>query len=175
MRTKILVTLLLLTAFPEFVTGQNESVLDVKAVAKNFEKRFQDCPRREVVGRFDRKHHKQVWQKQAWGPPTDVFVDIKANDSMLYPYLMFVEFSLGHSFGPERQSQSDAAKDVDLSQNPTLAALLKGKYRNVYFLSKDDIKLKSRELQRQELDGKASTWEQRPSWPDACWDQINTR
>jgi hypothetical protein len=173
MRAKIAVTLLLLIALPEFVKGQNESVFDVKTVAKNMEKRFHDCPRREVVGQFERKHRKQVWQKQAWGPTTDVFVDIKPNDSMLYPYLLIVEFTLGHNFGPERQSHSDAEKDTDLSENPTLAMLLKGKYRNVYLLSKDDIRLKSREVLRQELDGKTNSWEQRPPWPDACWDQIN--
>jgi hypothetical protein len=66
---------------------------------------FKACPRREVVAPFGRKHHKQVWQKQAWGPPTDVFADVKRNnDSILYPYILTVEFSLGITFGPERQS-----------------------------------------------------------------------
>jgi hypothetical protein len=49
--------------------AQNDSEFDIKALAKDMEKRFEACPRREVVARFDRKYHKQVWEKQAWGRP----------------------------------------------------------------------------------------------------------
>ena len=137
------------------------------------EKRFEACPRREIVAQFDRKHHKSVWEKQAWGPPTDVFADAKPNDSILYPYILTIEFSLSLTFGPERQSRADAEKDTDLAQLalPLLAAR-RGKYRNVYLASKDGVRLKTRELLDEKLDGTLSTWKERPSWPDACWDQI---
>jgi len=83
--------------------AQSGSEFDVKALAKKMEERFEACPRREIVAKFDRKHHKQVWQKEAWGPPTDVFAVVKPNDSILYPYLLTIEFSLSFAYGPERR------------------------------------------------------------------------
>ncbi len=99
------------------VVAQTDSEIDVKTLASGIEKRLQACPRREVVAQFDRKHHKQVWQKQAWGPPTDVFADVRPNDSgsVLYPYVLVVEFSLKTAFGPERDNKADAERDSDLS------------------------------------------------------------
>lgn len=173
MKESILLSLLLLSSWQGTTMAQTDSEFNVRALAKDLEKRFEGCPRREVVSKFDRKHHKQVWQKQAWGPPTDVLADVKPNDSILYPYIFTVEFSLGHTFGPERQTKADAEGDSDLSQpEAPLAALLTGKYRNVYFASKDGIRLKTTEVLHRKLDGTSSTWEDRPLWPNACWDQI---
>jgi hypothetical protein len=116
MRKGILVSLLLLSSWSETAITQSNTEFNAKALAKEMEERFEACPRREVVGKFDRKHHKHVWEKQAWGPPTNVFVDVKPNDSILYPFVLTIEFSLSHTFGPERQSQADAERDSDLSQ-----------------------------------------------------------
>src|SRR5436309_139531 len=109
--TKSILLLLLLLSVGSVMMGQNDSEFDVKAVVKEIEKSVEQCPRREVVATFERKHHKQVWQKQAWGPPSDVFGDVKANDSILYPYVVTVEFSLSHAFGPERPNKADAERD----------------------------------------------------------------
>jgi len=153
--------------------AQSDSEFNIKTLARDMEKRFEACPRREVVIQSDRKHHKQIWEKHAWGPPTDVFADVKPNDSILYPYILTIEFSLSITFGPERQSRADAEKDTDLAEL-ALPLLLprKGKYRDVYLAGEDGIRLKTRELLNYKLDGTPSTWEERPSWPDACWDQI---
>jgi hypothetical protein len=141
------------------------------------EKRFRTCPRREIVAQFDQKHHKRVWQKQAWGPPTDVFADARANDekSVLYPYVLTVEFSLKTTFGPERQTKADADKDSDLSPLEGVPAmLLTGRNRNTYLSGKDGVRLKKTEVLEQKFDGSPSEWKERPRWPDACWDRIDT-
>lgn len=169
MRMSILLSLLMLSSWSGTTTAQSDSEFNIKSLAKEMESRFERCPRREVVAKFDRKHHKQVWEKQAWGPPTDVFADVKPNDSILYPYVLTIEFSLSSTFGPERESRAEAERDTNLSQISGLAALLKGKYRKVYLVGRHDIHLKSRELLRE------GTWEERPSWPDACWDQIGVK
>ena len=114
MTKNVLLTLLLLIAWPEFMNSQSGAELDIKALAKSMEERFEACPRREVVGDIARKHNRHVWEKYAWGPPTEVFVDIKPNDSILYPYILTVEFSLNQTFGPERQSKSEAENDSDV-------------------------------------------------------------
>lgn len=115
MRNNILFISVLLISWPGILRPQSGSEFDIKALAKDMEKRFEACPRREVIAEFERKHHKRVWEKQAWGPPTDVFADVKPNDSILYPYVLTVEFSLSWSFGPERQSKADAEKDTSLT------------------------------------------------------------
>jgi hypothetical protein len=171
MRKNILFALILVSSWPVVTSSQSGSEFDVKALARDIQTRYRECPRREVVGRFDRKHHKQVWQKQAWGPPTEVFVDVKPSDSILYPYILTVEFSLRPTFGPERENKADADSDTSLSETQ-LGVLLKGKYRTTYLVNKDGTRPKSREVLHQKLDGAPGTWEERPSWPDACWDQI---
>jgi len=168
----ILLSLMLLGSWP-LMSAQTGSEVDVKALTKNIEERFEACPRREIVAELDRKHHKHVWQKQAWGPPTDVIADVKPNDSILYPYILAIEFSLSWSFGPDRDSKADAEKDTNLSQFATpVMALGRGKNRNVYLVGKDGIRLKAREVRGEKLDGTTGTWGDRPSWPDACWDHI---
>lgn len=157
--------LMLLICWPGFISGQSDSEVDVRAVAKNVEEGFKACPRREVVAQFDRKHHKKVWQKQAWGPPTNVFVDVKPNDSLLYPYLVVVEFSLPHTFGPERQSKEDAQNDAQLEAK--LGELLTLTCRDTYLVGKDNVRVKSREFLPI-----GSTWRERSLWSDACWDHI---
>ena len=169
MRFQSLMILVLLSSGATILTAQTESEVRLKTLASDMEKRFQSCPRREVVAQFERKHHKQVWLKEAWGPPTDVFADAKPNDSVLYPYVISVEFSLRMSFGPDRGNKAEAENDSTLSPLPYMP---KGKYRTIYFVGKDDVRLKSREVLSQKLDGSSGTWEERASWPDACWDQI---
>ena len=112
--------ILILSCWP-MAMAQSDSQLDIRSLVSELEKRIAVCPRREVVAQFDEKHHKQVWQKQGWGPPTDVFGDAKTNDdrSVLYPYVLVIEFSLKHTFGPERQTRADAAKD-SLTRNLTV-------------------------------------------------------
>jgi len=122
--------------------AQSDSQLDIRSLVSELEKRIALCPRREVVAQFDEKHHKQVWQKQGWGPPTDVFGDAKTNDdrSVLYPYVVVIEFSLKHTFGPERQTRADAAKDSELSDAEGVPAwLLTGRYRNTYLAVKMEL------------------------------------
>src|SRR5229473_1637775 len=166
-------SLILLTCRPGLGRAQGDSGFDVKAFARKMEDRFEACPRREVVARFDRKHHKQVWQKQAEGPPTSIFVDVRRNDSLLYPYLVVVEFSVPRTFGPERQSKEDAQNDSQLE--PKLGELLTLRGRNNYLVGKDDIRIKSREFLPTKLDGAVATWRERSLSPDACWDQIGMK
>src|SRR6266516_3397625 len=145
------VRLIILSLFcwPNCAAAQTNSQFDITTLASNMEKRFQTCPKREIVAQFDRKHHKQTWQKQAWGPPTDVFGDAKRNDdgSVLYPYVLTIEFSLRTAFGPERQNKADAVKDTDLSSLQGVPAmLLTGRYRNTYIAGKDGIRLRKAEF-----------------------------
>ena len=109
-------SILILSCWP-MAMAQSDSQLDIRSLVSELEKRIAVCPRREVVAQFD----EQVWQKQGWGPPTDVFGDAKTNDdrSVLYPYVLVIEFSLKHTFGPERQTRADAAKD-SLTRNLTV-------------------------------------------------------
>lgn len=173
MRRNILLTLLLLSSWSATMTAQRDSEFNIKTLAKDMERRFEACPRREIVAEFGGKHHKQVWEKQAWGPPTGVFADVKPNDSILYPYILTIEFSLSHTYGPERQNKADAEKDQNLSRLVTpLVALGRGRYRNLYLVGEDGIRLKTREVLNEKLDGTPIAWEERPSWSDACWDQI---
>jgi hypothetical protein len=176
--TKEIVLFLMLRSFsPVSALAQSGSQFDVKALASNVEQQYRACQRRETVGAFDRKHHKTVWQKQAWGPPSDVFVDVKSNsESILYPYILTVEFSLSQTSGPERESKADADKDSELSPlSSSLSSLFTARYRTIYLASKDGIRVKGRELLNKGLDGKASGWNERPVWTGACWDQIGVR
>jgi len=152
--------------------GQGEPEVDVKSLAKDVEARFTSCSRREVVARFDRKQRKKIWQKQGMGPPANVLVDVRPNDSVLYPYLLIVEFTLVHTFGAERATKEEAEKDTELKQ--LLGELLTAKYRNTYLVSKDGIRLRSREFFSRRLDGSPGTWRERTVWQDACWDQIGS-
>jgi len=109
------------------------------------------------------------------GAPTDVFSDAKQNDSgsILYPYVLIVEFSLKTTFGPERESKSDAQKDSNLSPLEGIPeALLTARYRNTYLAGKNGIRLSKAELQK--VGDASQRWEDRPRWPDACWDRIDT-
>lgn len=173
MRKSILLLVLLLSFFPRIAIAQSNPQFDIQSLAANIEKRYEACPRREVVAAFEGKHHKQVWQKSAWGPPTQVFADVKANDSVLYPYILTVEFYLAFTFGPERQSKAEAENDSNLSPSGIpLAAAQGSKYLTTYLVSKDGIRLKTTESLETPLDGTPAIWKERPLWPDACWDQI---
>ena len=103
------------------------------------------------------------------GPPTQVFADIKANDSLLYPYILAVEFYLRYLNGPERTTKAEAEADTDLSPLPGMPV---GKYRNTFLVNKDGLHLKTTEFLETDLGGTPKGWRERSSWPDACWDQI---
>lgn len=153
--------------------GQDDSAFDLNAIAKNVEQRFTECPRREVV--FQTKRN---WQKEAWGPPSDVIADAKPNDSSLYPYVLTVEFNLSISYGPERKSKTEADGDKELSPSPVLIYLGAGtsRNRNIYLVSKDGIRLKTREVLKKNFPGGTpDQWIERPTWPNACWDWIGTQ
>jgi hypothetical protein len=166
---------LLLILCPGILNCQSNSEFDFKAVAKDMEERFKACPRREVVAQFDRKHPKQAWQKQAMGPPSDVFIDIKPNDSLLWPYILTVEFTLRYTFGPERRSKQEAQEDSQLEVELAVGKLLTTRYRNTYLVSRDGIRVKAREFLPRTLDGTPSRWKERSIWPDACWDQFGAK
>jgi hypothetical protein len=106
------------------------------------------------------------------GPPSDVFVDVKQNDSLLWPYILTVEFTLRVSYGPERQSKQAAQEDSQLEVGLAVGKLLTTRYRNTLLVSRDGIRVKAREFLPPTLDGTPSGWKERPPWPDACWDQI---
>jgi hypothetical protein len=153
--------------------GQSGSGLDVKVLAKDMEKRFEACPKREMVLPYEREKHKPAWAKLALGPPTDVFADIKPNDSVLYPYLVTIEFKLEFSYGPMRKSKSEAEKDTKLSAIPVSLPSLRGsRYRYIYLVGNDGTRIKTREIFRDEMNGTPGTWGEVTSNPDACWDQI---
>jgi hypothetical protein len=174
MRKTILQSLvLLLLGCPMIGAAQNDPEFNIKAFVADIEKRYEACPRREIVAAFDRKHHKQIWQKSGWGPPAQVFADAKANDSILYPYIVTVEFYLSFTYGPERQSKAEAENDSNLSPlGVPLAAAQGGRYRNVYLVSAEGTRLKATEFFETQSDGATDTWNERPLWPNACWDQI---
>jgi hypothetical protein len=174
MKENALLCLALLIAWPAIGFGQSESGFDVKAVAKDMEERIKACPRREIVSQIERKHNKKAWQKHGWGPPSDVFADVKPSDSILYPYTLTIEFRLSYTIGPERENKYEADRDRDLSQNTvTMVLSATSRYRNIYSVGKNGIRLKTREVFMQKLfDNVPGHWDERPSWPDACWDQI---
>lgn len=151
-------------------SAQADQEMNAKAIATDVEKRIEACPRREVVAAFDRKFHKQVWVKEAWGPPTQVFADVKSNDSLLYPYVLIVEFHLGFFVGPERKNKNEADHDANLSPMPGIRG---GKYRNTFFVNRDGLHLKLAEFLGTDPVGVPKGWEERSPWSDACWDQIH--
>src|SRR5271166_491821 len=100
MKKSIVLSFLVLVGCAGIATAQNDAEFNIKAFAADIEKRYEACPRREVVAAFDGKHHKRFWQKSGWGPPVQVSADAKSNDSILYPYIFTVEFYLSFTYGP---------------------------------------------------------------------------
>ncbi len=172
MKLKIVMFLLLVAVFTKSGSTQKISELNPKIIASDVETRFAACPRREMVTSFERKFHKSVWVKGAWGPPTNVFADIKANDSLLYPYLLVVEYNLAFSEGVEHKTKDEAQNDNDLSQQTLLPSAGVGKYRNTFLVNKDGLHLKTTEIQVTDFYGSPKGWQERPVWADACWDQL---
>ncbi|MBI3609472.1 MAG: hypothetical protein HY204_02075 [Nitrospirae bacterium] len=169
---------LLLISCPALTFAQAHSASDPNHIAKDVEQRFRACPRREVVARFKRRFHKAVWQKQAWGPPSDVIADVRPNDSILYPYVLTVEFNLSISMGPERESKTESESDTELSQSSLLVYLgaATSRNRNVYLIGKDSIRLKTREILTKKFsDGTPGQWVERSTWANACWDWIDAQ
>ena len=169
MRNYAMLSLLLLAALSGIASAQTDQELDIKGIAADVQKRIEACPRRETVTAFDRGHHKEVWAKAAWGPPMHVFVDVKANDSLLYPYILTVEFYLDIVGGQEKKTKAEAESDSNLSPLPLMQG---SKYRNTFLLNKDGLHLKTTEFLDTNLDGTPNGWKERSPWPDACWDQI---
>ena len=91
------------------------------------------------MANFKRGFHKSVWQKEAWGPPSEVIADVRSNDSILYPYVLTVEFNLSISYGPERKTKTEAEKDTELSPSTVLTQLGAdtSRNRNVYLVDRD--------------------------------------
>jgi hypothetical protein len=149
--------------------AQSDSGFDLNAIAKDAERRFSACPRREVVFKS-----KRIWQKEAWGPPSDVIADAKPNDSSLYPYVLTVEFNLSISYGPERKSKTEAEGDTELSPSSVLLYLgaATSRNRNIYLVNKDGIRLKTREILTH---GAPGQWTERATWPNACWDWVGAQ
>jgi hypothetical protein len=153
--------------------AQSDSTFDLNAIAKDVERRFSACPRREVVFKS-----KRIWRKEAWGPPSDVIADVRPNDSVLYPYVLTLEFNLGISYGPERKSKTEAEGDTELSPSSVLIQLGAdtSRNRNVYLVNKDGIRLTTREtLTKRFPGGTPGQWVERPTWANACWDWIGAQ
>ena len=175
---KVLLSFLLILSCPALSFAQSDSAFDLNHIARDVEQHFSACPRREVVAEFKRGFHKTIWQKEAWGPPSDVIADTRPNDSSLYPYVLTVEFNLSITYGPERKSSAEAEKDTDLSPSSVLIQLGAdtSKNRNVYLVNKDGIRLKIREtLVKKFLDGTPGHWVERTTWANACWDWIGAQ
>jgi hypothetical protein len=173
-----LLALSMLLSCTAIATAQVDSPLDVSRIAKEVEQQIKACPRREVVAEFKRGLHKTVWQKQAWGPPSDVIADVKSNDSILYPYVLTVEFSLSFSHGPEHKNKTEAETETELSPSSVLIQLGAdtSRNRNIYLVNKDGIRLKTREiLKRKLLDDTPAQWGERSAWANACWDRIGAQ
>lgn len=161
--------------------AQSYSGFDLNAIAKDVEGRFRACPRREVVFKSKRN-----WQKEAWGPPSDVVAVARPNDSSLYPYVLTVEFNLRIWYGPERKSKTEADRDTELlpSSDPLVTNVSRN--RNVYLVSGDSIRLKIQEVldnnHFSDIPGKwvsvigtPNPWVERTSWPNACWDWVGAQ
>ncbi len=170
----VLVLFLLLFSYPAVTFAQSDSEFDLSHIAKDVEQRLRACPRREVVFKPKRRFHKAVWQKEAWGPPSDVIADVNPNDSILYPHILTVEFNLSISYGPERESKAEAERDTELSPSSVLIALGVDTYRNrnVYLVGKDGIRLRARETFTK---GTPGHWAERSRLADACWDWVGAQ
>jgi hypothetical protein len=169
MRTFLATFAFLLGLCSSITSAQNNRAMDVKAIAADVTKRIEACPRRETVTAFERKHHKLAWVKGAWGPPINVFVDVKPNDSLLYPYILIVEFDLLMTEGKEKNTEEEAENDSNLSPLPLFHA---ARYRNTFLVSEDGLHLRATEVLDTDLNGVAKGWEDRPRWADACWDRL---
>jgi hypothetical protein len=133
--------------------SQDERAL---AVASSLKDSIQQCPRREVVVKPSRR-----WVKQSWGPPSQVKFDVEKTASLVHPYRITIEFALVWSYGPNRKTQQEAARDTELRP------LLVSTNRNIYELGNDQPSLYRREVRHG-----AEPWMQRPRWSDACWDIV---
>ena len=85
-------------------------------------------------------------------------MDVKKNDSLLYPYLVVAEFALWLRYSPDFRTKAEAEQSV------ANAPLIKSRNRNVYLLGDEGLRLRTTEV----LNGH---WTDRPRWDDACWDQ----
>jgi hypothetical protein len=175
-KKSLLLYLILLTAWPGMITAMSGPEMDVKVVAKELENRFEACPRREMVIPFQQEKHKPVWAKLGFGPPTQVFADIKPYDSVLYPNTITIEFRLDFTYGPMRKSKAEATKDTNLVTLAVGVPSLRGsRYRYIYLVGSDGIRVKSREVFQDPMNGTNGSWSDAPTYPDACWDRIGVK
>jgi len=121
--------------------------------------RLKKCPPRQVVAEF-----KKEWVKETWGPPVDVEYDVQRTDSVIYPYLAIIEFTLVMNVGGGHKTKQGAEADNQLH------AFLRAKYRNTYKIGTEITRLDS--ISVQDLKG---DWGPRPAWPDACWDHSTNQ
>lgn len=167
------VPIVTLGAVPRAALAQTAHEFNIQAFTKNLEKRYESCPIRTVVASFKHKRHRLVWEKQGWGPPKNVFVDAKRNDSLLYPYLVTVRFYLPITYGREHKTKAGAEADSKLYPlNIPLAGAQGDWYRTIYAVSKNAVRIKSAEFRESQIGGASPKWVERTLWPNACWDQL---
>jgi hypothetical protein len=91
---------------------------------------------------------------------------VKPSGSILYSYILTIEYSVSFAAGPERQSKADAESDTSLSPMDLIVPTIK--HRNSYAIGKDGIRLMKRE--------DPTIWEERLFLSkDACWNQIGVQ
>jgi len=158
---KRLVVCLLLFGAP--ISGQDTgvSVQNAKDAAREISQQLESCAVRTFVGEFTEQRKHPAWVKETFGPPIEIEMDVKKNDSLLYPYLVVAEFTLWLRYSPDFKTRAEAEQSS--ADNP----LMKSRNRNVYLLGDDGLRLKTTEV----LSG---NWTVRPRWEDACWDQLST-
>lgn len=151
-----------LILFSVTAVGQQSEPSDqtAKAAAASVEQYLAKCSPRIFISASKEKK-KRIWVKETFGPPSEIDVDVKKNDSILYPYLVIADFTIWLRFSDDFPSKDEAMQgDADNT-------LLKSRNRNVYLLGSDSLRLKS-------TDVSSGRWVERPRWDDACWDHIST-
>jgi hypothetical protein len=102
---KRLVLCLLLFGGP--ITGQDTgvSVQNAKDAARQINQRLENCTLRTFVGEFAEHRKHPAWVKETFGPPIEIVMDVRKNDSLLYPYLVVAEFTLWLRYKPGFQDK----------------------------------------------------------------------
>jgi len=163
MKTQVAVALLFLSQ--ALIAQSDDSFQKSKRSAHLLEQQISSCAKREVVASFPRKRKTVAWIKSTWGPPKDVLADIKKNDSLLYPYMIVVEFWLEMKDGSEFATQ-EAARASDAS-----TFVGRAHYRNIYLSGDDGLRSVANEILPSSAQS-TEDWEKRHTWDDACWDNI---
>jgi len=105
--------------------------------------------------------YKSGWQKNTWGPPTDVDYDVLTTNSLLWPYQIVIQYTLPISMTKNYKKKEDA------EQAPKSDLVVRNKYKNEYDLGDKGLRISG--LLAQQLDGE---WHKRFTASDACWDNL---